>query len=106
MYIIDSFPVDVCKNIGICRSKIIKGKEFRGYNASKREYFYGFKTAAAAVHVVTTKEGIPVEFMVTAGSIHDNTAFQGMSLGLPENSDLYADSAYLKEDQRGIAFGI
>lgn len=44
VYVIDSFPVAVCKNIRISRSKLIKGKEFRGYNASKREFFYGFKT--------------------------------------------------------------
>jgi hypothetical protein len=42
MYIIDSFPVPVCKNIRISRSKLIKGEEFRGYNASKKEYFYGW----------------------------------------------------------------
>jgi hypothetical protein len=99
VYLIDSFPVSACKNIRICSSKLIKGKEFRGYNASKREYFYGFK-----VHVVTTSEGIPVEFMVTAGSIHDNTAFQGMPLDLPQNSDLYADAAYLNEEQRELLF--
>lgn len=97
VYVIDSFPVAVCKNIRIGRSKIIKGEEFRGYNASKREYYYGLK-----IHVVTTSEGIPVEFMVTAGSIHDNTAFQTMLLDLPENSDLYADAAYLNEDQREL----
>jgi hypothetical protein len=43
VYLIDSFPVPVCKNIRICRTKIVQGKEFRGFNASKREYFYGFK---------------------------------------------------------------
>ncbi len=82
-----SFPVAVCKNIRISRSKLIKGKEFRGYNASKREFFYGFK-----VHVVTTGDGIPVEFMVTAGTVHDNTTFQGMDINLPQNSDLYGDA--------------
>lgn len=97
VYLIDSFPVAVCKNIRIANSKLLKGKEFRGYNASKREYHYGFK-----VHVVTTYTGIPVEFMVTAGSVHDNTAFQIMSLDLPENSDLYGDAAYLNEDQREL----
>ena len=48
VYIIGSFPVPVCKNIRISRSKLLKGKEFRGYNASKREFFYGFK-----VHMIT-----------------------------------------------------
>ena len=38
VYLIDSFPVAVCKNIGIANAKLLKGKEFRGYNASKREY--------------------------------------------------------------------
>ena len=97
VYLIDSFPIAVCKNIRIANSKLLKGQEFRGYNASKREYHYGFK-----IHVVTTREGIPVEFMVTAGSVHDNTSFQGMALDLPENSDLYADAAYLNEEQKEL----
>ncbi|TAH28728.1 MAG: hypothetical protein EAZ06_09270 [Cytophagales bacterium] len=62
VYIIDFFPVLVCKNIRISRSKLVKGKEFRGYNTSKREYFYGFK-----VHLITTADGIPIDFLVTAG---------------------------------------
>ena len=95
VYLIDSFPVSVCKNIRINRSKIVKGREFRGYNASKREYFYGFK-----VHVITTGNGIPVEFMVTSGNIHDNTAFQAMDINLPPNSDLYGDAAYINETHK------
>lgn len=97
VYLIDSFPVPVCKNIRISRSKIVKGKEFRGYNASKREYFYGVK-----VHVITTGDGIPVEFMVTSGSIHDNTAFQSMDIDLPSDSDLYGDSAYINQDYKDL----
>lgn len=93
IYLIDSFPIPVCKNIRISGSKIIKGEEFRGYNASKREYFYGFK-----VHVITTGEGIPVEILITAGSIHDNTAYQSMDINLPKNSDLYADAAYINDE--------
>lgn len=90
VYVIDSFPIPVCKNIRISSSKLIKGEEFRGYNASKREYFYGFK-----VHLICTATGIPVDFLVTAGSIHDNTALQMMDIDLPENSHLYGDAAYL-----------
>ncbi len=93
VYLIDSFPVPVCRNIRISRSKIVKGAEYRGYNASKREYFYGFK-----VHVITTGTGIPVEFLVTPGVRHDNAAFQMMDVNLPANSDLYADAAYLHEE--------
>jgi len=54
-YSIDSFPVAVCQNIRIINSKLVKGKEYHGYCASKRSYFYGFK-----VHMIVTSEGIPV----------------------------------------------
>ena len=97
VYLIDSFPVAVCKNIRICRAKLVKGEEFRGYNASKREYFYGFK-----VHVITTGEGIPVEFLVTAGSIPDNTTFQVMDINLPKNGDLYGDAAYINQQHKDL----
>lgn len=89
VYLIDSFPIPICKNIRIGRSKLLKGEEFRGYNASKREWFYGFK-----VHVITTADGIPVEFYVSPGSTHDAKAFQVMNVFLPEKSRLYGDNAY------------
>lgn len=96
-YIIDSFPVPVCKNIRIPGAKLVSGKTYRGYNASKREYFYGFK-----VHVITTAEGIPIQYLVTAGSIHDNTAFQGMDINLPAGSDLYGDAAYINQEMKDL----
>ncbi len=84
---IDSFPVAVCKNIRIKRSKLLKGEAYRrdagrGYNASKRQYrratpFYGFKVQVAAAAVITTEDGTPVDYYITAGSIHDNTAPRG-----------------------------
>jgi len=88
-YIIDSFPIAVCKNIRIKRCKLLKNKAYRGYNHSKREYFYGFK-----IQVITTIEGIPTDFFIVAGSIHDITAFKAMNFELPKGSSLYADSAY------------
>lgn len=56
-------------------------------------YFYGFKG-----QVVTTCDGIPVEYFITAGSVHDNTALQAMQLLLPEGSEVYADSAYTHDE--------
>ena len=88
-YLIDSFPVAICKNIRIPRSRLLKEEVYRGYNASKKEYFYGFK-----VQVITTEEGIPVDYFITAGSLHDAKAFDMMQVHLPENSQLFADSAY------------
>jgi len=88
-YIIDSFPVSVCQNIRITNSHIVKGEEYRGYCASKRCYFYGFK-----VHMIVTSDGIPVEFTFTSGRIHDIDGIKQMPVDLPNESELLADSAY------------
>lgn len=88
-YIIDSFPVATCENIRICRSKLIKGKQYRGYKPSMRKYFYGF-----SVQVIATVDGIPVEFAMLPGCYHDIDGMKNMSFNLPENSIVYGDSAY------------
>ena len=48
-YAVDSFPVPVCENIRIFHSKIYTEEKYRGYQASKKRYFYGIK-----VHMVET----------------------------------------------------
>lgn len=88
-YLIDSFPVAVCHNVRINRCRLLQNKAYRGYNASKKEYFYGFK-----VEVITTSDGVPVEYFIVAGSVHDAKAFEAMHVDLPQASTLYADSAY------------
>jgi hypothetical protein len=88
-YCIDSFPVAACQNIRIRNSRMIKGEEYRGYCASKRSYFYGFK-----VHVTVTSDGIPVEYTFTTGNTHDPDGMKQLPLNLPAESELLADSAY------------
>lgn len=88
-YLIDSFPVAVCDNIRIANCKLLQGEAYRGKCVSKRRYFYGFR-----VQVITTEDGLPVEFFINAGSFVDITAFQSMNICLPEDSELYADAAY------------
>jgi hypothetical protein len=41
IYVIDSLPVAVCDNRRIRRAKIYSNEDFRGYQASKKRYFYG-----------------------------------------------------------------
>ncbi|MEJ2629271.1 MAG: IS982 family transposase [bacterium] len=88
-YIIDSFPVATCDNIRICRSKLIKGEQYRGYKPSMRKYFYGF-----TVQVIVTIDGIPVEFAMLPGCYHDIDGMKNMYFNLPQESTLYGDSAY------------
>lgn len=88
-YIIDSFPLKAFHNIRISRSKLLKGEQWRGFNASKREYFYGVK-----VQLITTKSGVQVEICFSPGSEHDVESLQKMFMDLPPESSLFGDSAY------------
>lgn len=87
-YLADSFPVSVCQNIRISRSKIYRSKEYRGYCASKRQYFYGIR-----VHMVSTINQEPVELIFAPGSVHDVKIFRSFNLDLPKESTIYTDSA-------------
>lgn len=101
VYRIDSFPVKSCHNIRICRSKLFKGKEFRGRNASKREYFYGLK-----VFIITNSQNIPVEYSITPGSWAEIEGLRQLPLDLPQNSILFGDSGftdYTHEEDLAIA---
>jgi hypothetical protein len=95
-FIVDSFPVSVCRNIRIQRCRIYQGEEFRGYNKSKREYFYGLKAT-----VITTRYGCPFKMILCPGREHDIVPFRVMNPDLPAGSELYGDSAYTDYDFEG-----
>ena len=89
VYVIDSIPIAVCDNIRIRHSKIYSSEEFRGYQASKKRYFYGLK-----VHLMVTQDGQPVECFLTPGSFGDVDALKYYAYVLPDGSIIYADKAY------------
>ena len=90
IHIADTFPVPVCHNIRIKRCKIYRDEAFRGFCASKKEYFYGLK-----VCLVVTEAGAPVEMLLCPGATADITALRSMELDLPEGSTLFADGGFL-----------
>ena len=89
IYVIDSLPIAVCDNIRIRRSKLYSNEDFRGYQASKKRYFYGLK-----IHLMVTQEGQPVECFLTPGSFGDVDALKYYAYELPDGSIIYADKAY------------
>jgi hypothetical protein len=89
IYILDSFPVAACDNYRICRSHLYRGEEWRGYQASKKRYFYGLK-----IHIMVTEAGQPVEFFLSCGSYSDTSALRLYHFDLPEGSQLTGDKAY------------
>jgi hypothetical protein len=89
IYIADSFPVPVCKNIRIKRCEIYQEKCFRGYAAGRKEYFYGIKVSA-----VMTESGVPAEIIFSHGGCADMTAFHNFRLNIPDESVILAGKAY------------
>jgi hypothetical protein len=89
IYVIDSLPIAVCDNIRIRRSKIYSHEDFRGYQASKKRYFYGRK-----IHLMVTHDGQPVECFLTPAGFGDVDALKCYAYELPNGSILYADKAY------------
>jgi DDE family transposase len=89
IYVIDSIPIPVCDNIRIRRSKIYSHEDFRGYQASKKRYFYGLK-----IHLMVTQAGQPVECFLTPGGCGDVNALKYYAYELPDGCIIYADKAY------------
>jgi Transposase DDE domain len=89
IYVLDTFPIPVCDNYRIPRAKVYHTEEYRGYQASKKRYFYGVK-----LHLLVTRDGQPVEFFLTPGSHSDTTGLQWFDFDLPTGSTVYGDKAY------------
>ena len=89
VYVIDSYPIAVCDNYRIQRSKIYHGEDFRGYIASKKRYFYGLR-----IHILVTDQGEPVEFFLEPGAFSDTRALALYNFDLPEGSFVTGDKAY------------
>lgn len=90
IYSVDSFPVEVCQIQREKRSRLWRDVSLKGYNASKKKYFYGFK-----VHMVVTTNQEPVSCYISEGSMHDTTASYEFIPTLPKNSIVIGDKGYI-----------
>jgi hypothetical protein len=93
LHIVDTFPLPVCRNIRIKRCHIYRDEAFRGYCASKKEYYFGLK-----VCVIVTEAGAPVELLLNPASTADVVALRSMDLNLPEESTLIGDTGFLDRE--------
>ncbi len=89
VYILDTFPIEACDNYRIPRSRRYRGEMYRGYQASKKRYFYGVK-----VHLLATPHSEPVEFFLTPGSVGDVEGLDFFDFDLPPQSQIIGDKAY------------
>lgn len=88
-YLLDSFPVPICDNIRISQSKLVRSEDYRGYIASKKRYFYGIR-----VQLLSTADGIPVEFIFLPGAANDTRGLKALPFNLPSDSIVYCDAGY------------
>ncbi len=68
VFIIDSMPLPVCRRARARRNRKVRGRDYCGYCAAKKEKFFGWR-----LHLVCTPAGVPVSFAIVAGGDHDLT---------------------------------
>ncbi len=100
-YLLDSFPVPICDNIRIPSAKLVSSEDYRGYIASKKRYFYGIR-----VQLLSTADGIPVEFVFLPGEANDTRGLKALPLNLPEESLIYCDAGYTDYDAEDNALAM
>lgn len=91
--IVDSFPIAICKNVRILRSRLVKGKAYHGYNASKKEFYYGYKGS-----LITCENGLPIDLQLEPASKHDLNILKETPINfIKKGSMLVGDGAYLSK---------
>jgi hypothetical protein len=92
--IIDSIPVPVCANPRISRSKACRDdaqvQPARGYHASHKQYYYGFK-----LQLIITQQGVPMAGSLYPANIHDVHALHEITQLQLADCELIADKGYL-----------
>ncbi|GAB4581598.1 MAG: hypothetical protein Fur0022_43470 [Anaerolineales bacterium] len=83
IYSIDTFPMPVCDNYRIPRARLYRGEAYRGYMASKKQYYYGLK-----IHLMATEHGHPITFFLTPASCSDVRGLQYFDFDLPAGSKI------------------
>jgi hypothetical protein len=91
--IIDSLPVPVCKRVRARRCGKVRGAEYCGYCAAKKEKFFGWR-----LHLVCTPEGLPVRYTLLPAAYHDLTPIHELLWELPPGVWVLGDKAYNSKD--------
>jgi hypothetical protein len=70
VYVVDSMPLEICKNARASRSKICRDVEFalpsKGFCASQKAYYFGYK-----LHGICSLSGVIQSVDITPASVHD-----------------------------------
>src|SRR3954447_24207787 len=91
--IIDSLPVPVCRRVRARRCGKVRGAEYCGWCAAKKEKVFGWR-----LHLVCTPEGLPVRYTLLPAAYHDLTPIHELLWELPPGVWVLGDKAYNSKD--------
>ena len=98
LFIIDSMPLPVCKRVRASRCKKVRGREYCGYCASKKQKCFGWK-----LHLVCTPTGLTIAFDIVPAARHDLTPIHELTVELPSGARVLGDKAYnSRPDEQSI----
>jgi hypothetical protein len=95
-FIIDSMPLEICKNARATRSKICRDLEYawptKGYCAAQKSYYFGYK-----LHGVCSLSGVFQSIDITPASVHDIHMLKDIKMSYSKCT-LLGDMGYLSAD--------
>lgn len=89
VFVLDSMPVPVCKRVRARRCRKVRGRDYCGYCAAKKEKFFGWR-----LHLVCTPAGLPAAFVLLPAAYHDLTPIHELTVELPTGACVYTDKGY------------
>jgi hypothetical protein len=96
IYVIDSMPLEICKNARASRSKICRDVDYalpsKGYCASQKAYYFGYK-----LHGICSLSGVIQSIDITPASVHDIHMLKDVKITYSKCT-LLGDMGYLSAD--------
>jgi hypothetical protein len=99
VFVIDTMPVPVCKQVRAERCRKVQGKNYQGYCTSKREYYFGWQ-----LHLVCDAAGVPVSFELLPANWDELTLVQDLLSPLPAGSVVVADKGYISDQDQQLSY--
>lgn len=90
LYIIDTFPLPVCRKVRAERCTKLHGEHFLGRCSAKREWFYGLR-----LHWVCDATGFPIAFDMLPAATHELLTTPYLLSDLLPNALVLGDGAYI-----------
>lgn len=96
VYVIDSMPLEICKNARASRSKICRDVDYalpsKGYCASQKAYYFGYK-----LHGICSLSRVIQSVDITPASVHDIHMLKDVKMTYTKCT-LLGDMGYLSAD--------